>query len=100
MGVSLPPSLSPSSISKFKECPLAFRFSYLDRLPASYADITLPIRITYPSEGKLMLAPNVFGRPLFIEEGLFHALEEAGWLTSYEMRWHTSIAANDPRLRG
>src|SRR5262249_34861330 len=25
--------LSPSSISAFKECPLAFRFSYLDRLP-------------------------------------------------------------------
>ena len=33
MGVSLPPSLSPSSISKFKECPLAFRFSYIQRLP-------------------------------------------------------------------
>lgn len=33
MGRSLPYSLSPSSISSFKECPLAFRFSYLDRLP-------------------------------------------------------------------
>jgi putative RecB family exonuclease len=33
--VSLAPpwSLSPSSCSAFKECPLAFRFSYLDRLP-------------------------------------------------------------------
>jgi putative RecB family exonuclease len=33
--VSLAPpwSLSPSSCSSFKECPLAFRFSYLDRLP-------------------------------------------------------------------
>ena len=30
---SLPYALSPSSISSFKECPLAFRFSYLDRLP-------------------------------------------------------------------
>ena len=29
----MPYSLSPSSISAFKECPLAFRFSYLDRLP-------------------------------------------------------------------
>ncbi len=28
-----PYALSPSSISSFKECPLAFRFSYLDRLP-------------------------------------------------------------------
>ena len=33
MGRALPPSLSPSSISSFKECPLAFRFSYLERLP-------------------------------------------------------------------
>jgi len=33
MGRPLPQSLSPSSISAFKECPLAFRFSYLDRLP-------------------------------------------------------------------
>jgi len=33
--VSLAPpwSLSPSSCSSFKECPLAFRFSYLERLP-------------------------------------------------------------------
>lgn len=29
----LPYSLSPSSVSSFKDCPLAFRFSYLDRLP-------------------------------------------------------------------
>jgi len=28
-----PTSLSPSSISTFKECPLAYRFSYLERLP-------------------------------------------------------------------
>ena len=33
MGRALPYSLSPSSVSSFKECPLAFRFSYLDRLP-------------------------------------------------------------------
>ena len=33
MGVSLPPSLSPSSIASFKECPLAFKFSYVQRLP-------------------------------------------------------------------
>jgi len=33
MGLSAPYSLSPSSCSAFKECPLAFRFAYLDRLP-------------------------------------------------------------------
>jgi putative RecB family exonuclease len=33
MSRAKPSSLSPSSISSFKECPLAYRFSYLDRLP-------------------------------------------------------------------
>src|SRR5215510_12027899 len=33
MGVSMPPSLSPSSIAAFKQCPLAFKFSYVERLP-------------------------------------------------------------------
>jgi putative RecB family exonuclease len=33
VGVPLPPSLSPSSISQFKECPLAYRFAYVERLP-------------------------------------------------------------------
>jgi putative RecB family exonuclease len=33
MGLSLPPSLSPSAMSAFTSCPLAFKFSYLDRLP-------------------------------------------------------------------
>jgi putative RecB family exonuclease len=33
MGRAMPYSLSPSSIAAFKECPLAFRFSYLERLP-------------------------------------------------------------------
>jgi putative RecB family exonuclease len=33
MGYSAPWSLSPSACSSFKSCPLAFRFSYLERLP-------------------------------------------------------------------
>jgi putative RecB family exonuclease len=33
MGIALPMSLSPSSVSSFTNCPLAFKFSYLDRLP-------------------------------------------------------------------
>jgi putative RecB family exonuclease len=33
MTLALPRSLSPSACSSFKECPLAFRFSYIDRLP-------------------------------------------------------------------
>ncbi len=33
MGEGLPRGLSPSSFGAFKSCPLAFKFSYLDRLP-------------------------------------------------------------------
>jgi len=33
MGVALPGSLSPSSVSAFKDCPLAFKLAYLERLP-------------------------------------------------------------------
>lgn len=33
MGVRLPYSLSPSAMSAFTSCPLAFKFSYIDRLP-------------------------------------------------------------------
>jgi putative RecB family exonuclease len=33
MGLAPPWSLSPSACSAFKECPLAFRFSYLEHLP-------------------------------------------------------------------
>src|SRR5437879_2463797 len=33
MGFAPPRSLSPSACSSFKECPLAFRFSYLEQLP-------------------------------------------------------------------
>ena len=32
-GFDLPATLTPSKISKFVSCPLAFRFSYLERLP-------------------------------------------------------------------
>jgi putative RecB family exonuclease len=33
MGVGLPRGLSPSSFSAFKDCPLAFKYAYLDHLP-------------------------------------------------------------------
>lgn len=33
MSVEVPSTLSPSKLGKFMSCPLAFRFSYIDRLP-------------------------------------------------------------------
>jgi putative RecB family exonuclease len=46
MSFAPPRSLSPSSCSSFKECPLAFRFSYLERLPEPPA--------TWTSKGTLV----------------------------------------------
>jgi putative RecB family exonuclease len=37
MAFALPRSLSPSKLSAFKDCPLAFRFSAIDRLPEAPA---------------------------------------------------------------
>ncbi len=37
MALALPRSLSPSKLSAFKDCPLAFRFSAIDRLPEAPA---------------------------------------------------------------
>ena len=31
--IPIPKSISPSSISQFQSCPLAFRFAYIERLP-------------------------------------------------------------------
>ena len=33
MGLPVPATLSPSKVSSFKDCGLAFRFSVIDRLP-------------------------------------------------------------------
>ena len=37
MALTLPRSLSPSKLSAFKDCPLAFRFAAIDRLPEAPA---------------------------------------------------------------
>ena len=37
MALALPRSLSPSKLSAFKDCPLAFRFSAIDRIPEAPA---------------------------------------------------------------
>src|SRR3954453_9004123 len=47
MSLAPPWSLSPSSCSSFKECPLAFRFSYLERLPEPPAPWTPKGRLVH-----------------------------------------------------
>jgi len=54
------------------------------------SDCTLTIEATvpvdYPDRAFLVLAPTPWG-PLGIDEGLFDALEDTGWLFPYEARW-------------
>jgi putative RecB family exonuclease len=57
MGLGFPPSLSPSSVSAFKSCPLAFRFSYIDRLPEPPSAAASKGTLVHRALERLMLRP-------------------------------------------
>jgi putative RecB family exonuclease len=57
MGVALPGSLSPSSFSAFKDCPLAFKLSYLDRLPEPPSAAASKGTLVHRALEKLMCRP-------------------------------------------
>jgi hypothetical protein len=51
----------------------------------------------YPRRNRILLG-RPFGRELAIEEGLFAALQDAGWLHPYEAVWSWCVEEGDPRL--
>ncbi|HYO58419.1 hypothetical protein [Archangium sp.] len=55
--------------------------------------------VRYPSRNRVPLG-RLFGQPLVIEEGLFAALQDAGWLHPYEAVWSWTVEEGDPRLAG
>jgi putative RecB family exonuclease len=57
MSLAPPYSLSPSSCGAFKECPLAFRFSYLDRLPEPPSPWTTKGTLVHAALERLMDRP-------------------------------------------
>jgi putative RecB family exonuclease len=57
MGLSLPYSLSPSKVSSFTECGLAFRFSAIDRLPEPPSAPASKGTLVHASLERLMLLP-------------------------------------------
>jgi putative RecB family exonuclease len=59
MGLGFPPSLSPSSVSAFKECPLAFRFSYIDQLPEPPSAAASKGTLVHRALELLMLRPSL-----------------------------------------
>jgi putative RecB family exonuclease len=58
MGLSLPYSLSPSKVSSFTECGLAFRFSAIDRLPEPPSAPASRGTLVHAALERLMLLPN------------------------------------------
>ncbi|WP_224370941.1 hypothetical protein [Hyalangium versicolor] len=48
----------------------------------------------YPSRSRTQLG-QLFGQPLVIEEGLFAALQDAGWLHPYEAVWSWTVEDGD-----
>lgn len=85
MGLAFPPSLSPSSVSAFKDCPLAFRFAYIDRLPEPPSAAATKGTLVHRALELLMCRP----RPDRTVEGALAELEQA----EHEM-------ADDPELAG
>jgi putative RecB family exonuclease len=57
VGLSYPRSLSPSAVSSFKDCPLAFRFAYVDRLPEPPSPWTTKGTLVHKALELLMLRP-------------------------------------------
>src|SRR3954447_5352039 len=55
MALSLPTSLSPSKVSSFTECALAFRFSAIDRLPDPPTVATVKGTLVHSTLERLML---------------------------------------------
>lgn len=80
MGVSLPPSLSPSSIAAFKQCPLAFRFAYVERLPEPPSAAATKGTLVHRALERLMARPPA-------DRTVEHALEDLAAATT-EMAIH------------
>ncbi|WP_331118358.1 hypothetical protein [Archangium sp.] len=51
--------------------------------------------VRYPSRNRVPLG-RLFGQPLVIEEGLFAALQDAGWLHPYVAVWSWTVEAVGP----
>ncbi|MCU1457284.1 MAG: RecB family exonuclease [Actinomycetia bacterium] len=57
MALDLPKSLSPSSVSTFKNCPQSFKFAYVDRLPQPASPAASKGTLVHKALEYLMLRP-------------------------------------------
>lgn len=84
MGVPLPRSLSPSSIASFKQCPLAFKFSYVLRLPEPPSPWTSKGTLVHRALELLMCRPAA-------QRTVAHALADLDTATA-ELSSHPDLA--------
>jgi hypothetical protein len=61
------------------------------------ADLRATVQVAYPRRAVLRLR-DVRGRSLVIDEGLFWALQQRGWLHPYVVTWQWSVWSSDSRL--
>jgi putative RecB family exonuclease len=77
MPLELPTSLSPSKVSSFTECALAFRFSAIDRLPDPPTVATVRGTLVHAALERLMLLPPDQRVPSAAQACLIDAWEAA-----------------------
>ena len=75
MSLELPSSLSPSKVSSFTDCALAFRFSAIDRLPDPPTVATVKGTLVHAALERLMLRPPADRTPDAATEDLSDAVE-------------------------
>jgi putative RecB family exonuclease len=75
MPLELPSSLSPSKVSSFTECALAFRFSAIDRLPDPPTVATVRGTLVHAALERLMLLPPTDRSPTAAQQCLVEAWE-------------------------
>ena len=76
MALPLPTSLSPSKVSTFKDCALAFRFSAIDRLPEPTSIPAVKGTTVHRALELLLLDPPADRTPERAQEHLLTALDE------------------------
>jgi hypothetical protein len=62
-------------------------------------DVTGRAPIRYPPRSRTPLF-RAAGRSFYVEEALFFALQERGWIFPYTAEWHWALFSDDPRLGG
>ena len=76
MSLPLPSSLSPSKVSSFKDCALAFRFSAIDRIPEPPAPAAMKGTLVHRALELLFVGPAATRTPQRATELLSVAAEE------------------------